>query len=152
MKDLKEKEELSSMEKLRRKEKATNDDGTVNVEIHQWTETNNDAIKIEYFTPTNDYKSETMPFPKAGDNLEDYKFYRVLENQDLSLSNADLLEGKTVKSTGDSAWNLAVKPKEPPTYIKYLQQISKITHTQIISFIWSVTFLAMMIFIMVTFL
>lgn len=90
-------EELSSIEKLVRREERTNSDGTVRVEIFGWEE-NEGRVTVEFLTPTNDKKEEVMEFPKAGGDLEQYKFYRLLQECDLSMRNAVLLEGETVNA------------------------------------------------------
>lgn len=86
-------DELSSVERLVRIEEATNEDGTVEVEIFDWDE-NDGKVTVEMITPTNDKVSEQMPFPKPGGNLEQYKFYRLVRDAGLTMRNVELLEGK----------------------------------------------------------
>jgi len=92
------KQELSAQEKLIRREERSNDDGTINVEIHRWYEEDGE-VTVEFITPTNDLETDTMEFPKAGGDLEEFKFYRLLQYCDLSVRNADMLEGEMVKAS-----------------------------------------------------
>jgi hypothetical protein len=117
MQELEEKRELSSIERLARREARTNDDGTVEVEVFDWHEADGE-VTVEFLTPINDKKSETMAFPQAGAALTDYKFYRLLQDCGLSVRNAELLEGRSLRArvkrnANDETWTLEPAGPEP---------------------------------------
>jgi hypothetical protein len=91
-------DELNSEEKLQRRIDATRDDGLVEVEILDWTE-EDDQVTVDYLTPSNDEKTDTMPFPQAGNKLEQYRFYQLLAMHDLEMRGANRLDGKIVPAT-----------------------------------------------------
>lgn len=103
--------ELSSIEKLVRTEARTNDDGTVQVEVLDWSEESG-TITVEFLTPINDRESERMPFPQPGGNLYEYKFYRILQSHSIPMRKAELLSGKMVnaKQKRSGKWEI-VAPK-----------------------------------------
>jgi len=86
-------EELSSAERLVRIEEASNEDGSVEVEILGWEEEDG-VVTVEMITPVGDVETEEMPFPEPGHDLTEYKFYRMLQEADLSIRNAELLQGE----------------------------------------------------------
>lgn len=108
---LSEKREMSSVDKLVSVEEQTNDDGTVNVTIDSWEETDGGGINVSYVTPTGDVKTDQMGFPQPGEELERCKFYQLLQEADLSMRNADLLEGSIVRARlSGGGWSLVADP------------------------------------------
>lgn len=68
--------ELSDTEKLHTISEATNPDGTIDVELHDFNRSEaDDMVSVEFITPDGEIESEVVPWPKADD--EDYKFVRI---------------------------------------------------------------------------
>lgn len=104
--------ELSDIDELVEMESRTNGDGSVNVTIESW-ERNGGYVDVE-FELIDSTTKETMQWPEAGGDLEGHKFYRLVKQADLSMRNADLLEGETARARkGDSGWELIVSGTSP---------------------------------------
>jgi len=102
--------ELSPQEELRLIDKETNNDGTVNVEISHWeyeeSKNEHDYVKVTAITPTNDSFKEKMKWPKAGPELTEYKFYKLVRDCGLSMVEVDRLSGQTVRAERKDGWSL----------------------------------------------
>lgn len=100
--------ELSEIDELVEIEDRTNSDGSVTVTIETWEKTDNDqSVKVTFeLIDTTEY--ELMDWPRPGDGLEEYKFYRLVRSCGLEMRNADLLEGETATARGNNDWYLDV--------------------------------------------
>jgi len=70
--------ELSDTDRLHNISRATNDDGTIDVELHDFNRTEEDnMVSVEFITPNGDVESEVMAWPEV--ESDDYKFVRLFE-------------------------------------------------------------------------
>lgn len=105
---------LSPTDELYRITEATNDDGTVDVSIHDWEKAGGD-VTVEFILPTGETESERMDWPMRDDQSE-YKFVRVVEAAGYSLVTADELRGSNATVQADregNEWKLHVPEPEP---------------------------------------
>ena len=128
-------EEMGSIEKLVRRKDATNDDGTVNVEVFDWFE-DGDVVTIEFLTPTMDKKEETMAFPQSGKELKENKFYQIVDGCNIPLRNAEMLEGEIIKSTGPPNWKLVTEEKVSRKE-KTVDWISSLSIDEFVALTWT---------------
>jgi hypothetical protein len=70
--------ELSEMEELHTISEATNEDGTIDVELHDFTKTEDGMVGVEFVTPTGDIEREVLEWPESDDPKE-YKFVRIFD-------------------------------------------------------------------------
>jgi hypothetical protein len=99
----------------------TNDDGTVNVEIEEWSKKHNalneERVEIKFRKPTQEVKTEVMQWPQRA--TEEYKFYRIVKNCGYDLYNADQIEGCKIKYDGGKI----IAPKKKSRIQKLRQSI-----------------------------
>lgn len=79
--------ELSDTDRLHAISQATNDDGTIDVELHDFNRSEaDDMVSVEFLTPDGDLESEVMPWPK--EDSEDYKFVRIFDQTGYGIISA----------------------------------------------------------------
>jgi len=136
--ELDEQRDLNPTDELVRINEATNEDGTIDVEIFDWSK-DGDTVTVRFLTPTNDLKTEQMDWPKAGEKFDGYTFTKLLRYCDLSVQNAELLNGSVVParmvegSTGEN-WYIDI-PDE--TTLRERVKLGERIHWDIVA---SVTF------------
>lgn len=109
-----EEDDLSPTDELYRISEATNDDGTVDVSIHDWQKTGHE-VTVEFILPTGESETEQMDWPMRDDPSE-YKFVRVVEAAGYGLVTAEELRGSnaTVQAKRDGKdWCLHVPEPVP---------------------------------------
>ena len=126
-------DELTPTDELYHIQESTNDDGTVDVEILEWSK-HGDVVYVEYRLPTLETETEQMEWPeKASD---EYKFVRLvrhcgytigsLQSDDVSITGCRVKfdDGETVLPEQQS-WIEKVKqamksPSDAPYIIQFL--------------------------------
>lgn len=88
----------------------TNDDGTVNAEIHKidLPDDPGDSFEVEFLLP--DGQTETEDYQWAERATDDYEIVRLCESVGFSLSQVRQLEGERVR------WDDGVEYPEPETF------------------------------------
>lgn len=104
-------DELSDKDELHKEayriSEATNDDGTVDVEIEDITK-NGDEATIEFKTPWLETKEETMDWPKYVD--ENYKIVRICQETVGSFEAVQQLEGHSIRADPET-WEIVTHEK-----------------------------------------
>jgi hypothetical protein len=117
--------ELSDIDELVEIDDRTNPDGTVDVTIEGWERVSSSYVKVEFGLVT-DTTKEKMKWPQFGDDMEDYKFYRIVKESGLNMRNADLLEGSDARARRSSSGSwLLVAPEYLTTVEKVHSMLSK---------------------------
>jgi len=107
-------QQLSDTEELYAISEATNEGGTIDVELHDFTKTEADGrVSVEFITPTGDVESEVMVWPQ--EDTSEYKFVRLFDQAGYGIISAEEAceNGVTVETNrvnGDN-WRLYV-PEE----------------------------------------
>lgn len=99
--------ELTDTQKLHAISEATNDDGTINVQLHDFNRTEaDDRVKVEFITPDGQIEGEVMPWPKA--DTDEYKFVRIFNQTGYGIIAAEEAceQGVEVKAERDRSWRL----------------------------------------------
>jgi hypothetical protein len=101
-------EQLSETDELYAISQATNDDGTIDVTLHDFTKTDaDDRVSVEFVTPAGDIKSEVMDWPER--DSDEYKFVRLFDQTGYGIISAEEAceNGTTVTATKNgSGWRL----------------------------------------------
>ena len=80
--------ELSDTDRLYNISNATNDDGTIDVELTDFNRSEaDDMVSVEFLTPNGEVESEVMPWPK--EDSEEYKFVRIFNQTGYGIISAE---------------------------------------------------------------
>lgn len=108
---------------------ATNKNGTVDVEIFDFDKDKDDAdeVRVKFYTPTMQVRSETMAWPKKDDPK--YKFVRICNDTVGGLKGANFIktDGATIEADPDT-WEIVA---ERGTAISVINHIRSLTMSKI---------------------
>ena len=103
--------EFTVTDELYQISEATNDDGTVNVEVFDYEKSaDGENVIVHFRTPTGDRRTEMYPWPKA--DSSEYEFVRLCRQTVGGLNAAEFLrsDGAEVKADPDT-WGLCVSKR-----------------------------------------
>ena len=104
-------------------EQATNDDGTVDVEIKDVVyNEHSDSIIIQFFTPLGETKNHVFDRPKRADSS--YEIVRFANVYIGSFGAIEQLTGMSVKADPDS-WNLTIPDTRVESAVKYINSVTE---------------------------
>lgn len=121
-----EEEEFTVTDELYQITEATNKDGTVDVQIYDWSKIDQNGepkVVVRFYTPSMEPKSETMDWPTM-DTL-DNKFVRICETVGVGLRGADWLKTDGAEIRADpGGW--VIQTRLPARYRvkRYISQLS----------------------------
>lgn len=121
-----EEEEFTVTDELYQITEATNKDGTVDVQIYDWSKIDQNGepkVVVRFYTPSMEPKSETMDWPTI-DTL-DNKFVRICETVGVGLRGADWLKTDGAEIRADPE-NWTIQTHLPARYRvkRYISQLS----------------------------